>query len=233
MKLNALTPLALLCCLAAPATPSFAQGQSSAAATRIAVVQPGRIFAEMQETQDLKVNLESERVRLTSMEKEKRDALQALQNQRNQLKADTPQWEELNNKLMDAALEFQLWGQQTKAKAERNQKRQMKQLFERIEQAVGEVAVRDGFDVVLADQHPELPENLDQINFDQLRALINSRSVLYTAKKADISDGVIALLYSKSTGRGGTGAAPRGGGSAQPAAAAPQRRPAPAPAPRQ
>src|SRR5918993_2333808 len=179
----------------------------------------------MQESQDLKVNLESERVRLTSMEKEKRDALQALQNQRNQLKQDTPQWEELNNKLMDAALEFQLWGQQTKAKAERNQKRQMKQLFERIEQAVGEVAARDGYDIVFADQHPELPENLDQINFDQLRALINSRTVLYTAKKSDISDAVIALLDSKYKGRGGTGAAPPAGGSAQPAAAAPQRRP--------
>src|SRR5918993_760708 len=175
----------------------------------------------MQESQDLKVNLESERVRLTSMEKEKRDALQALQNQRNQLKQDTPQWEELNNKLMDAALEFQLWGQQTKAKAERNQKRQMKQLFERIEQAVGEVAQRDGYDVVLADQHPELPENLDQINFEQLRALINARSVLYTAKKSDISDAVIALLDSKYKGRGSSGGTPA---PAPAPAAGPRRR---------
>lgn len=216
MKTHSFSTLAALLCLFALPALSFGQGSAQ---LRIAVANPSRIFSEMQETKDLKEDLESERVRLTSMEKEKREELQKIQNQRNQLKADTPQWDELNNKLMDAALEFQLWGQQTKARAERNQKRQMKQLFDHIEKAIEEVAQRDGYDMVLADQRPELPENLDQINFDQLRALINSRNVLYSSPKTDISDAVIATLDAKYKGKGAAAPAAEKSGAAAPAAA--------------
>ncbi len=216
MKFNRLIPLALLC-FAVPS--AFAQEKG----TRIAAVNPSRIFNEMQETKNLKESLEGERVRLTALEKEKREELQKLQNQRNQLKADTPQWDELNNKLMDAALEFQLWGQSTKAKAERNQKKQLKVLFDHIEQAVAEVAKRDGYDIVVADQRPDLAENIEQLNIDQVRALINSRNVLYVSPKADISDTVIALMDSKLKSGGAAPAAP---------AAKPAPAPAPAPAPK-
>lgn len=236
MNFKSLIPLALL----ALAVPAQAQqggggggaapaarggggggGGGSAANVRVAMANPSRIFQEMQETKDLQENLRSEGVRLTAEEKEKRAELQKLQNQRNQLKPDTPQWDELNTDLMDAALEFRLWGEQTKAKAGRMQKRQLKHLFEQIEQAIAEVAERDGYDLVIADQRPELPENLDEINFDQLRALINTRNVLYASAKADLSDQVIALLDARYKGRGG---------AAVPAAAGPPRRPA---APRQ
>jgi Skp family chaperone for outer membrane proteins len=213
MNVKSLIPFAAAFCLAASAF-----GQSDT--VRVAIANPGRIFNEMQETKALKANLESEHGRLKQMEDERRKELQKLQEERNQLKADTPQWEELNNKLMDAVLEFQLWGQKTKAKAERDQKRQLKLLFDNIESAVAEVAKRDGYDLVVAELRPELPENLDQVTFDQMRIAMNSRNVLYASSKADISDAVIAMLDSKYKSKGGGAVAAPGG-----------RKPAPAPAP--
>ena len=208
---------------AAAAFVPAAFGQSDT--VRVAVANPGRIFGEMQETKELQENLKAEGARLKAMEDERRKELQKLQEERNQLKADTPQWEELNNKLMDAVLEFQLWGQKTKAKAERDQKRQLKQLFDHIESACAEVAKRDGYDLVIAELRPELPENLDQVEFNTLRATINSRNVLYASPKADISDAVIALLDAKHKGKGGT---PAASGAGTPA---PRKQPPPAPAP--
>src|SRR5688572_14710874 len=228
MNRKSLIPFAAAFCLAAAVTfVPTAFGQSDG--VRVAVANTGRIFSEMQETKELQENLKAEGARLKAMEDERRKELQKLQEERNQLKADTPQWEELNTKLMDAVLEFQLWGQKTKLKAERDQKRQLKQLFDHIESAVAEVAKRDGYDLVIAEQRPELPENLDQVNFDTLRATINSRNVLYASPKSDISDAVIALLDSKHKGKGGAPAAKTGGATAP--APAP-RKPAPAPAPR-
>ena len=229
MNRKSLIPFAAAVCLAATVTftPS-AFGQSDG--VRVAVANTGRIFSEMQETKELQENLKAEGGRLKAMEDERRKELQKLQEERNQLKADTPQWEELNNKLMDAVLEFQLWGQKTKAKAERDQKRQLKLLFDHIESAVAEVAKRDGYDLVIAELRPELPENLDQVDFNTLRATINSRNVLYASPKADVSDAVIALLDSKHKGKGGTPAA--GGGAAAPRRQPPAPAPAPAPAPR-
>ena len=227
MNLKSLiVPLALLGLAAVPGA-AFAQA-------KVAVANPGRIFQEMQETNELKQTLEAERVSLAAQEKERREEVQKLQAQRNQLKPETPQWDDLNNKLMDAATDFQLWGQRTKLKAERNQKRQMKTLFQRIEQAVQEVAQRDGYDIVIADQRPTLPEDLDSIPYDQVLGRINSRTLLYASPKADISDAVIALLDSKFKTQGGAGAAPAPAPAPAraPAPAAPRKPAAPAPAPK-
>lgn len=186
------------------AAPAFAQ-------TRIAMVNPSRIFAEMQETKDLKEKLEAQRQRLVAQEKEKRDEIQSLQQSRDQFKPDHPQYEEINNKLMKAAIDFKSWGELTKLEAERNQKRQMRTLFEKIQRAVGEIAQRDGLDLVVADTQPELPENMDAISFNDLRQIINQRNLLFASKKADISDAVLAVLDAQY----------RGGSAPRPAAATP------------
>jgi Skp family chaperone for outer membrane proteins len=70
----------------------------------------------------------------------------------------------------------------------------MKTLFDKIQTAVAKIAEQKGLDLVLAEAHPQLPDDLDQINVDQLRAVINSRNILYSNSKVDISDEVIALL---------------------------------------
>lgn len=223
-----LLPLALL----AFAFPASAQqngggnapasrGAAGGGDVRIAVANPSRIFQAMRETQDLKETMKQDLVRLKGEEEEKRARIVKLQGQRNELKPDTPQWDEANDALLKAAIDLDTWGKTSKARAERNQKRQMKHLFEQIEAAVTEVAERDGFDLVVADQRPDLPQNLDEVNFDQLRGLINSRNVLYASAKADISDRVIALLDARYKGAaaapaGGTGAG-AGSGARKPA----------------
>jgi Skp family chaperone for outer membrane proteins len=204
-------------------------GGGGVANLRIAVASPSRIFVAMRETVELKKSMTAEGVRLKAEEDERRAKVLNLQGRRNELKADTPQWDEANEALLAAATELDTWGKITKAKAERNQKRRMKHLFEQIEAAVTEVAEREGYDLIVADQRAEIP-NLDEINFNQLQGLINSRTVLYASAKADISDQVIALLDAKYKGAAG---APAGGGSGAAAPAAPGRRPAEAAPPRQ
>jgi Skp family chaperone for outer membrane proteins len=171
------------------------------------------------------------------------DEIRKLEAQRGQLKPDSPQFDELSEKYNDAALEFKLWQAQATSKAERNQKRQIKALFQKVEAATAEIAQRDGYDLVLAKQRPELPDNVDNVKYEQIVAALSARNVLYASPKADITDAVIALLDSKYKAKGGGGAArpaaaPIPGGAAAPAPAAPApaaggpRRPAPAPAPR-
>lgn len=186
------------------------------AQTRIAMVNPSRIFADMQETKDLKDKLEAERQRLVATEKEKRDEIQSLQQSRDQFKPDHPQFDEINKKLRKAAIDFKSWGELTKLDAELNQKRQMRTLFEKIQRAVGEVAQRDGLDLVIADNQPEIPENMDQITFDQLRQIINQRNLMFASKKADISEQVLAVLDAQYRG-----AAPNRPAAATPGGAVP------------
>ena len=216
MNLKNLIPLSLLCGLALPATFAHAQGTNE----RIAVADAARIFNEMQETKDTQAQMQDERNRLEAVGKEKADELNKLKAQRDQLKPGAPGYEEMTDRLNDSYNDFQAWRASAQAKGERNQKRQVSTLFQKVEAATAQVAQSQGYDLVLAKQQPQLPENLDAVKYEQVVQILSARNVLYAAPRADISDQVIQVLNTNYKGRGPV--------ASQPKTAAP---PAPAPTP--
>lgn len=181
-----------------------------AGGTKIAVVNPARIFADMQETNDLKQKLEQERATLEGEVKARQQKVRDLQAARDLLKADSAQYQEADKAFMKEAIEFDTWSKITQAQLQGNQKQQMKVLFDKIVTATQEVASARGIELVIADQKPDLPENLSQINVDQLRGILNQRNVLHADPKVDLSDEVIAKLDEKYKAGGGASPAPAG-----------------------
>lgn len=167
------------------------------AQTKVGIANPVRIFSELQETKDLKQKLDNDRRQLEATEKDKRQRLQDLQQRRDAIKPDAPQWSELNRELEGAVIEFQVWQQVSKVNFERVQKQQMRMIFDKIIDGVRHVATQKQLDLVVSDQRPELPDNLDQVSLDQLRLLINQRSMLYSDPKTDISADVVSYLDAK------------------------------------
>jgi Skp family chaperone for outer membrane proteins len=206
---------------------AFASTASAQDATRVAVSNPARVFGEMQETKDLKQKLESDRVALEADVRNRQQKVKDLQSARDLLKPDSPQYAQADQSFMTAAIEFDTWSKITQAQLQGQQKTQMKTLFDKIVAATGEVAQQKGFDLVLADQRPDLPENLAAINVEQLRAILNTRNVLFAGQKVDITNDVIASLDAKYRAGGGGSTAPAPAPAAGGAAA-----PAPAPAPK-
>ncbi len=170
------------------------QARAQAPAVRVAIANPAKIFADMQETKDLRTKLDDERKRLEATEREKRQRLADLQSQRELLNPGTPDYEAKNRELITASIEFESWGRLAQLDVQRNQKMQMIRLFGKIQEAVGEVARNRGYDLVISQQAPELPQNIDQIDVNQLRLLISQRTVLFNVPSVDISDEVTALL---------------------------------------
>jgi Skp family chaperone for outer membrane proteins len=187
-KMIALSSVLLSVCVLA----ASARGQEAPA--KMAVANPAHIFNEMQETKDLKQQMESQKKSLMQTSSEKQNKIKDLQEARNQLKPDSPQYAERNKELLAATIDFQTWGQIQEAELQRYQKQQTRQLFEKIVAAVQKVAERKGIDVVISERKPELPENLDNLQFPQLLELINQRSVLYADSKVTLDSEVIALL---------------------------------------
>lgn len=165
-----------------------------AQAPKVAVANPAKIFNDLQELKDVRSKMEAERKVLEGVDREKKEALSALEASRDALKANSPQWQERNSELLKAAIEYEVWGRTTQANFQRDQKMQLKSVYERIEQTIGQIAKQKGYDLVIADQRSELPDNLDRLNIDQLRSIINSRTVLYSTSAVDISADVLAAM---------------------------------------
>lgn len=187
---------------------SGAQNAPVVQTTKVAIVNPGKVFQEMLETKDLIAKMESERTVLAQQEQEKRRRLEDLQGQRNLLRPDSPQFEEKDRELAQAAIEFQAWGQLTQARLQRMQKVQTRNLFDKIQAATAQVAAQRGYDLVLADQRQDLPPNIDGIDLNQLKAVLNQRNVLYAAPAFDITSEVTAALDTMYKTSGGGAAAP-------------------------
>lgn len=177
-----------------------ASAASAAEPIKVAIANPGRIFSEMQELKDRRAKMESEKNLLEGVDREKREQIKAMEAARDALKVETPQYQEKNAELLKASIEYETWGRLNNANFQREQKLQLKLLYQKIEEAVAEVAKLKGYDLVISDQRSPMPEEIDRITADKLREIINSRAVLYSGDKADISSDVLAFLDAKYRG---------------------------------
>jgi len=194
-----LFPVVLLAVIALAAPARVAQAQEN---LKIAIVNTARIFSEMQETKDLKQKIENDRKTLDATDHQKQEDLAARKQARDLLKVDSPEFQARNQEYLKAAIEYRAWKELTQMEIDRSQKAQIKALFDKIESAVNELAAQRGLDLVLAEQHPEIPPALDSITVDQLRAMIAGRNILFASQKADLSADVIALLDAKYKNQG-------------------------------
>src|SRR5687767_5697728 len=163
----------------------FASSPASAQTIRVATVNPARVFLEMQETKDLRQKVEQETTNINNDGKTRLQKVKDLQAARDLLKQDSPQYAQAEQAFMQEAIQFDTWQKMTQATMGGQQKQQLKTLFDKIVAASAAEAQAQGIDLVLADQRPELPENLGGINVEQLRDRLNGRNVLFSGPKVD------------------------------------------------
>jgi Skp family chaperone for outer membrane proteins len=176
------------------ALPSLAQN-----APKIAVANPSTILMNLQETKDMQARLDQEKKTLGNIELDKRAKIKDLTSARDALKPDAPQYAEKNKELQAAQVDLEVWGRIMQADGQRTFKQQLKQLYDKVTAGVAEIAAEKHIDLVIAEIKPEIPENLDQVNPDQLRALMTQRNVLFVASQLDITQDVIAAMDAKYT----------------------------------
>lgn len=160
---------------------------------KIAVCNPARIFNNMQETKDLKDKMEAQGKDLQNQENIQKKEIDVLQDKLKMLNAGSPQHTEAQKEFIEKAIKYDTWKKINQAQVQQEQKLSMKTLFDKITEATKAVAEADKIDLVIAETNVEFP-SIDQINVDQLRALINQRNVIFNNGKADISDKVTAKL---------------------------------------
>jgi len=192
LKLPRFALLALAIALAGSALPARAQ-----TAAKVGTANVMKIFNEIQETKDLNAKMANDVKNMDAQNQEKKQKLRDLQAARDALKPDSPQYEQKNQEWTREVIEYEAWFQTTQVNLARTQKLQTLQLFNKIQAAVAEVATQKGIDLILAEQRPDLPENLEQLKVEEVRNWITARNVLYLNNSIDISSDIITNLDQK------------------------------------
>jgi len=186
---------------------------------KIAVVNPSRIFNEMKETKALNDRMQQEMVKFEETRRQKIAAIEQIKKSRNDMRPDHPQYEELNNELLKAQAEAEVWVKTQAVLNDQRQKRQTKMIFEKVQASVAAVAKQHNIDLVISDTKDGLPDGpeLEKADIRALKAAIYQKDVLYAGERLDISTLVLNHLDAKFNGPAPAAAAPAPGpGAAQP-----------------
>ncbi len=186
--------LLILLAILGLALPARAQ---NAGGTKVAVVNLNKVFNTIDEVKALNEKLQKDKEDYDRQQKLRTTEIEKIQNELDQLRPDSQQYDDKNKELLKAKADLQAWYEVMNVDLQHRKKVQMKTLVDKIQDSVGDVAQQLGYDLVISDQSVELPANLELVTWDQLRALINQRNILYAAKGVDITDKVIIQLNAK------------------------------------
>jgi outer membrane protein len=179
---------------------ALAQPAAAQAPLKIAIANPGHIFSELAEFKAVLIQMQDQQKKLAAEQGDKMKAINDLKTRRDALLPEHPQWSELNSQLAALTADYRVWVETQKVNAESTEKFKMAALFKKIEQAVAEIAKRDGIDLVIADNRDPLPANLDEVDVRTLRGVLLSRDVIYATDRIDITQAVVTLLDAKYRG---------------------------------
>jgi Skp family chaperone for outer membrane proteins len=191
------------------AAPSMAQSQP----TKVGVVNMGKVFNTMQETKDIKTQLEASQSQLNAtVNAHKADLEKMRSDLQNGPKPDTQQYDDLAGQFERKTVEYDNEIKLKQIDIARSQSKQLKAIFDKIEATVGDVAKEKQLDLVITMVKPEFPANVRDLNPDAISQLINQRNVMYVNDKIDITSDVITRLDAKYKSGGSTPAPPPAAG---------------------
>jgi Skp family chaperone for outer membrane proteins len=194
MNARRVSSLAVALFALAAAVPVMGQTQP----TKVGVVNMGKVFNTMQETKDIKAHLEADQSTLNSDVQAHKAELENLrQKLANGPKPDSPQYDDLAQQLEQKSVQYDTEVKLKQIDLARNQSRQLKTIFDKIEGAVGEIAKQKQLDLVITMVKPEFPPNLRELTPEAISQLINSRNVMYVNDKIDITSDVVTALDAK------------------------------------
>lgn len=173
--------------------------QAQNAPTHIAVANTAQIFNQIQEFKDLKVTWQNENRSIQATDQQKKTELENLQNSRDQFKTSSQQWNEANEKFLKAEVDYRSWATLMQLDQGRKQKLKIKEVFDEVQAATGEVAKQLGYDLVLAQQSPDLVNEIENPNetVAQFLPSVAQYNVLYASSTVDITDKVVTAMDAK------------------------------------
>jgi Skp family chaperone for outer membrane proteins len=177
-----------------------ARASADSTGTKVAVANAGKVFNEIREKKDWEQKMATDAKTIQDTAFQKQQKIKSLQDQRDNLRSDSAPYADKNKELQAAKIDLEVWAQIQQADMQRENKVQTKALFDKIVNAVAEVATAKGVDMVIADQHPEPPDDfLEKATLDQVRGLLGQRNVLYSSPQVDITQDVITAMDAKYT----------------------------------
>lgn len=156
--------------------------------TAVAVVDLSVLSNQLNERTKIESDLQARQEDLQRQQEERKNQINRLQQDLAVLAPGTSAYQQKEQELQKAVLEFQVWSNFESQRLNRERGIQKENLYRKVLDAVAKVAQANGYDLVL---FKEGKPDFNYENLQQLDALIHMRKVLYASESVDITSQVI------------------------------------------
>ena len=172
----------------------LAMGQAAATAkpTAVAVIDLQQVMSQVKEAQALQAEAQARGQDIQAEEERRRQEIQQLSGELDLFPPGSEQWEQKEQEVRKKLIELEVWLEHTRQQAQREQARQIAQLYQKAADTAGAVAADNGFDMVI--QEGALPEQLDNLNRQQLSNVLSNRKVIWARDGMEITQQVITRM---------------------------------------
>jgi len=160
----------------------------------VAVCNPLEAMRLSQEYRDVVGQITSNRKAITVEAETKKNEITQLQQQLGIMMPSTEEYANKNKEVLQKTIEFRVWVELHQRELDRQQKTQTKAMFDKVLAAIKTVAANEKLNLVIADQHADIPEKLDDIEPDVLNRLIVQWNILFHDTNLDITQKVVIEL---------------------------------------
>ncbi|HSU68848.1 MAG TPA: OmpH family outer membrane protein [Tepidisphaeraceae bacterium] len=178
----------------------------------IGVVNTTRVLRNMDEAKRLEADFRAQQQSLQAQQQQKEQEIGNLEKHRESgAKPGSDQWNDETNTIDTKRADLEVWRNVQNVQLERQYKRSIAKMYDHIAAAAAEVARQQNLDLIIADQAPEIGPDLDKATVAQLSAALAARAVLFSNKKADITEDVLTVVqknFAQNTPPSGPGPAP-------------------------
>lgn len=185
--------LALLAAMALPAAWCGAQAQPAADHhLAIGVVRMADITRLFSEFKKLDTERQAKGTEFQQLRQRGQMELQEMQKKRDvNDRQGSQQWIDDTNALDERMASLDTWAKVTDRQLTRWEKKRLLEIYDHISDAAAQVAQAQHLDLVLCDQSLEIGPNMDLVSPEGLNQALTTRTVLFSNKKADITQDVL------------------------------------------
>jgi len=168
-----------------------AEQKAAPRTARVAVVDFNKLFSDYNRSKDINQKLDQKQEEIKAQLNQKRDKIQALQAELDNLKPDSPEYQKRQDELVAQTVEFRSFGEVRKEQIVREMRQMTEEVYGDIVKACEVVANEAGYDLVLMRDDVEIqPKDEMRIVLDKIR----QRKVIYAGKEIDITEAVMRYL---------------------------------------
>jgi Skp family chaperone for outer membrane proteins len=172
----------------------FAATADADAPLRIGTCNIAKIFDSLDERKAIETSMKENAAKHQGEVARRRKAIEELSAQREELRPDSPLYQQKTEELVTAATQLDVMVKLKDMELVRLEKQHTARLYDQIRSACKTAAAAHNLDLVVAEHPLESSREMTRLSADQLRFFLSSSEVLYANNQLDLTQEIILAL---------------------------------------